>query len=533
MLASIPLVFFLVGVVISLLYNFYSLYSKYYKHPLSPFKLWRDKWQGSYRIGFNNIEEEYEQKELEVQGGFPEWLNGTLVRNGPGRFTCGSAWVTNWIDGLAVLHAFSFEKGKVFYTNKYLKTSNYWTVRDTGTFNYAGFAQDPCKSIFKSFFCLFVPSIAYPPQPPNANVNISKIAHDFVALTEVPLPVEFNLTTLATLGIVRYDDQLPENKAQQTVHPHYDPIKKEHLGFITQFGRQSYHTLYSLSDSSYTRQVLYSIKVKEPSYMHSFAVTENYAIMTLQPFTVNPLKLLLRLNAFIKNFVWKPNNKTRFVVINRYTGHLVDIYETEPFFTFHHVNAFEQDNEIVVDIIIYPDTQVIDQLNFNFILAGDAVKTPPGMGRLARFTINKKNKNVSKKYITTEHIELPRINYEKYNGREYTYVYSAGYRDPVSPYVFNKLVKINVTTGETLEWFADNCYPGEPIFVADSSICSSSLKEDAGVVLSIVLDAQREKSFLLVLDAQTFTELSRAEVDYPIPFGIHGTYLDAQHKGSL
>jgi len=499
----------------------------------NPFKLWRNKWRGSYRIGFSNIEHEYEQKELEIRGFFPEWLNGTLLRNGPGRFTCDSAWVNNWIDGLGVLHAFSFEKSKVIYTNKYLKTSNYFTVQDTGKFNYAGFAQDPCKSIFKSFFCLFVPSLAYPPQPPNADVNISKIAQDFVALTEVPLPVEFDPVTLATLGVVHYDDPLPENKAQQTVHPHYDPIKKEHLGFITHFGRQSYHTLYSLPDDSYTRHELYSIKVKEPSYMHSFAITEKYAIMTLQPFTVNPLKLLLRLNAFIKNFVWKPENKTKFVIVNRHTGHLLDIYETEPFFVFHHVNAFERDNKIILDIVIYPDTRIIDQLDFDFILAGDVVKTPPTVGRLARFTIDKKSKSVSKNYITTEHIELPRINYEKYNGRYYNYIYSAGYKNTVSPYVFDKLVKINTETGEVLSWYSDNCYPGEPVFVAEPNSSNLNFKEDAGVVLSIVLDAQREKSFLLVLDAQTFTELSRAEVDYPIPFGIHGMYLDAQHKGTL
>ena len=49
--------------------------------------------------------------------------------------------------------------------------------------------------------------------------------------------------------------------------------------------------------------------------------------------------------------------------------------------------------------------------------------------------------------------------------------------------------------------------------------------EDAGVVLSVVLDAAAGRSFLLVLDAATFEELARAEAPHHIPFGFHGQFL--------
>ena len=48
--------------------------------------------------------------------------------------------------------------------------------------------------------------------------------------------------------------------------------------------------------------------------------------------------------------------------------------------------------------------------------------------------------------------------------------------------------------------------------------------EDAGALLSIVLDGERETSFLLVLDAATLEERARAEVPHHIPFGFHGQY---------
>ena len=49
--------------------------------------------------------------------------------------------------------------------------------------------------------------------------------------------------------------------------------------------------------------------------------------------------------------------------------------------------------------------------------------------------------------------------------------------------------------------------------------------EDDGVVLSVVLDARKSRSFLVVLDAATLTERARAEVPHHIPFHFHGNFL--------
>jgi carotenoid cleavage dioxygenase-like enzyme len=41
-----------------------------------------------------------------------------------------------------------------------------------------------------------------------------------------------------------------------------------------------------------------------------------------------------------------------------------------------------------------------------------------------------------------------------------------------------------------------------------------------------VLDPEAERSFLLVLDASSFTERARAEVPHAIPFGFHGQFFE-------
>ena len=39
-----------------------------------------------------------------MRGALPEWLAGTLIRNGPGQFEVGNRPLRHWFDGLAQLH---------------------------------------------------------------------------------------------------------------------------------------------------------------------------------------------------------------------------------------------------------------------------------------------------------------------------------------------------------------------------------------------------------------------------------------------
>ena len=102
--------------------------------------------------------------------------------------------------------------------------------------------------------------------------------------------------------------------------------------------------------------------------------------------------------------------------------------------------------------------------------------------------------------------------------KNYTFLYAVG-MDSVTNFT-DRLIKINVQSKDFVTWFEKNCHPGEPIFVARPE----SNNEDDGVILSVVLDYDKRRSFLLILDAHSFKEIARAEVPHHIPFGIHGQY---------
>src|SRR5690606_28426389 len=109
-----------------------------------------------------------------------------------------------------------------------------------------------------------------------------------------------------------------------------------------------------------------------------------YLILTEFPLVVNPLQLLLGGKPFIENYRWRPERGTVFHIVDKDSGEVVKSTRGEPFFAFHHVNAFERDGEVVVDLVAFPDASVIDQLYLGRLRSGQPVTAT---GRLQRIRI--------------------------------------------------------------------------------------------------------------------------------------------------
>ena len=137
------------------------------------------------------------------------------------------------------------------------------------------------------------------------------------------------------------------------------------------------------------------------------------------PLVVNSLDLLLSGRPFIENFKWRPEQGTKFTLINRLDGKVVGIYFCESFFAFHHINAFEVDNKVVIDMITYKDNNIINSLYLDVLRGNDPMDIPVSQYR--RFMIGLDNGSVGYK-IKHECMELPRINYQL-NTRNYNFLY--------------------------------------------------------------------------------------------------------------
>lgn len=458
-----------------------------------------------YRLGFTSLDEETTADRLPVTGEVPGWLTGALVRVTPALLEVGGKRLAHWFDGVAMLNRFGFKDGRVDYASRFIESRAYEGARE-GEWRQGGFATDPCRSIFKRVQQIFSPDFT-----DNPNVNLARIGERYIAMTETPLPIEFDPDTLDTVGQLDYGDRLKAHVT--TAHPHHDRERDELVNYVARFSRVSEYVLYGMPAGSTARRVIARMPVKEPAYMHAFGMSGRYLILAEYPLRANPLKLAFSGKPFIENYSWRGGEPTRFQVFERATGEHRGTYETDAFFCFHHVNAFERGGELVIDLCAYEDASIIDSL----YLEENGPRGAIPRTELRRYTIDLDGGSVRSEPLADGSLELPRIDYPRRNTHDYAYAYFTG----ADGGWIDSLVKVDVRDGSRSKWREDGCYPGEPVFVREPDAGA----EDGGVVLSVVLDANAGRSFLLVLDARSFEELARAEAPHHIPFGFHGQYF--------
>lgn len=464
-----------------------------------------------HQLGLQSLSEEQQETRLSVRGDFPSWLGGTLFRNGPGRFEIGGQSLNHWFDGFALLRKFDIRDGTINCSHRFLESEAYTHAQQHDELRFAEFGTNPDRTLGERFRDLLSSTLT-----DNASIGVTTVGDQIVAITETPRMVAFDPQTLQTNGTVTFDDDL--ELTGSLGHPHYDPRREEMVNYGARFGRTTEYVIHRRPVGGQTREVIGTVTVDRPSYIHSFALTGEYVILTECPFVANPLSFL-RDQPFIEHFNWRPDHSTRFIIMDRQTGAVIAEPQTAPFFVFHHVNAFQQGDEVVVDLVGYDDASVVYDLYLDSLRSESPTITGGNLRRY-RLPLDTTDASVTVETLYDGSIEFPMINYERCNTREYQYLYAAGSRNQRSVGLQDQLVKIDVRQRESQTWFEDGTYPSEPVFVP----APDADAEDAGVLLSVVLDTKTPRSFLLVLDAQSLAEHARAEMPCLLPFGFHGQF---------
>jgi beta-carotene 15,15'-monooxygenase len=485
------------------------------------------------QLGFHSLTAET-SADLQVEGDLPDWLAGSLIRNGPGRFAVGDGSVDHWFDGLAMLTKFTFDAGSVAYRNRFLRTDAYEQAR-AGTFD-GGFATGESGLLRRLW--RFLVGDTYD----NTNVVTERLGGEYLAFTETPRWTRFDPSDLSTLGDVEYDGPAPSGNLS-CAHLQRDPATDRLVTFETEFGRPSEYHVFELSALN-RRHPVASVPVAEPAYMHSFALTPNYVVLTEFPFVVDPLSFFApgRQGPFVDNFRWEPDRGTRVRVLNRVTGEVVAEPTTEPFFGFHHVNAYEVGDdaatahkrgavaradrpELVIDLETVPDAESVFTLSLDTLRSGslDAFA-----GSLERFRIDLADPTPAvERERLHEGTALPTVSPACWL-HDHRYVYAQGTDQPVTEWP-TAVVKVDTETREATEFRDGGSHFGEPIFVpragVDRARDDPGVAEDDGVVLTVMLDTDAEQSWLVVLDAADLSERARARLPHVLPFDFHGRWF--------
>jgi len=465
--------------------------------------------------GFSTQYNETTINNLVVKGDIPEWLQGDLISNGPAQFEIGSMHFNHWIDGFAMLKKFSFQSGQVQFQNRFLRSKQYTQSRalqHLSTNEFATYASRSMigriKNAIQDVWC----GSFYD----NCNVNIVKIASHYIAMTETNHVIEFNREDLSTVAAFSFSDKIVGQL--ETAHPKIDTFTGEIINVVTEIGRQIKYHIYKINSKNTNRELIQTYISDQLFYMHSFSITQHYVILFKSPLSANKFKLLLGL-PFNNTLFLQKNMPSYFIIIDRRDGRIHEI-ETSPFVCLHSANAYENNNELILDLICY------DVMNpYTNLYLSNLRKDHPHLaaGALKRYIIDRQLKHCKEITLTENKHEFPTF-YSRLNGKHYNFLYCNSMEGNEVKFL-NSIQKINVQSGHIQLWKKDHYYPGEAIFVARDNATS----EDDGVLLSIVYHAGMQCSLLAIIDAITMQDIAEVFLPFHLPFGLHGHF----YKGNV
>ncbi len=445
-----------------------------------------------------------------IAGKIPDWLRGEVVRTCPAVFETGGWRAQHWFDGLGMIYAFRVGDSGVDFRSRLLDSE---TARDAwrGEANLGSFGTPTVRPFLRRIFEP-VPRVS-----DNTNVNIVRLGSELVAMTEGNRQLVIDDATLAATQPVRYSKG-PLSGAIMSAHPHFDFERGKVLNVATAFGVNGVISIYEHSPAERQRKVVGSWRTKRVPYIHTFGLTPRHAILIAQPFSVAPVKMLWSSKGYIDHFDWQPQEGTRLVVIDRSNG-AVREHVTDAFFFFHTVNAFEREDATVLDLLAYPNADIMASLRTDRMRA-DLPELRPSLMRVVmrpgveRATIEK---------LSDVGFEFPSTHYKRVSGRPYRFAYGASDGHRAGGAYASEIVKVDIQTGTSKSFGDDALIFGEPLFVSRPQ----GDDEDDGVLVSVGSAKNSETSVLAVIDAKSMALLASAEVPNSIPLGFHGSFVRA------
>lgn len=100
-----------------------------------------------------------------------------------------------------------------------------------------------------------------------------------------------------------------------------------------------------------------------PSYMHTFGITDNYFIIVEQPLAISLVSVVkgkVMNEPLASAFKWFPDECTLFHVVSRQNGEIKFTYKAATFFFLHIISSYETEDYIVIDVCCYRDPSVLD-----------------------------------------------------------------------------------------------------------------------------------------------------------------------------
>jgi carotenoid cleavage dioxygenase len=424
------------------------------------------------------------EEPLPMEGSIPDGLEGLLLRNGPNPAVVADPGEYHWFLGDGMVHAVELRGGMaVSYRNRWVRTRK--LASEIGTMAPRG-----------------------PSEPIDGPANTHVVFHAgrVLALVESGFPHRMT-TDLRTERVEDFDGMLT---SPMTAHPHRDPDS----GGLAFFGYDPFgppYLRYHELDASGLLVHSTELDIPRATMQHDFGVTASRVAFLDLPVVFD---VDLATSGQSMPFTWQPDAGARVGILGRGEhGDNTTWIDIDPCYAFHVMNAFDDGDVVVLDVCRYE--RMFDN--------------PPGglltsaLPHLQRWRIDPAARRVSITDLDDRAVEFPRVD-AVVAGRSYRYGYCVVASQDDTATDFIGLVRYDHQRDEAVEHrFGEGQSPGEPIFVR----ALDGNADDEGWVLTVVYDAARGASDVVILDASSIDGKPEAVIHLParVPFGFHGSWV--------
>jgi carotenoid cleavage dioxygenase len=467
---------------------------------------------------FALLREEFTLTDLEVGGTIPEYLDGRYLRNGPNPIGEIDPELYHWFVGDGMVHGIRMRNGKAeWYRNRWVRGPQ--AARVLG---------EPA------------PVGHFGLSPLGANTNVIGHAGKTIALVEAGI-ANYELTDeLETVGVCDFDGTLTGG---YTAHPKRDPETGElHAVSFSMFRGNTVQYSVIGVDGRARRTV--DITVSGSPMMHDFSLTERHVVFYDLPVTFDTRQAVamtvppgLRLSArlFLSALIgrvripdpiaarmpapkasdrrypysWNPKYPARVGVMPRDGGNAdVRWFDVEPCYVFHPMNAYDDGDTIVLDVVRHPKMFDTDHLG-----------PSGGLSTLDRWTVDLANGKVRESRFDDRGQEFPRVD-ERLVGKRHRHGYAPAVGEGAAG--GGALLKHDFVQGGTQSRsFGIEKALGEFVFHPSTPDAA----EDDGVLMGYIYDRPTDRSELAILDAQTMQDIARIKLPHRVPAGFHGNWV--------
>ena len=438
---------------------------------------------------FAPVKDEVDLDELKIEGNLPVTLKGMYVRNGPNPLFSPYTY-TYPIDGDGMIHCVTLAHGWAAYKNRFVHTKGLVAEKKAG------------KALYGGIKLPLLPDPKYVKDLPTKNtasVHVALFGKHLLALYE-SMPAYILDKDLKTHGEWKPQGHAPFNI---NAHHRHDPKTGQIYACTYDVDHAPYLTLYEF-DANGILQRTAPIAKNTPTMIHDFVITEHYIVVFDAPavFDVKSKDILS----------YHENQPMTILLIERATFEVKKI-ETESFFVYHFVNAYEQDHKIIVDFV-HHETLILDPLLHQ-----------GGRGpRLYRAEIDIYHLTYQHYCLCEASLEFPTYALP-YTGQPYRYGYFAAkssekldHFDTVLKYDFIERSHQHFKLGHGVEI-------GEAIFVPEID----STAEDHGYLMLFVYHEEAGTSDFVLLDAQkpkAEKPMAIIKLGRRVPNGLHGSWIE-------